>query len=445
MSSAWQALLLMVVATIAMEASPNSSIAQDGTDAKSSQPLFIDQRRLPEGAKTPQPSSVENADEKQKTEEQKKLDDLAAKLKAEQDDLAAREAEARKKFEELKRLSDEADAKQKESDERLSAREAEAQKQVVEAKRLADEARNKLQEELQKQSAQKAVTGAIPSDTSSTPPPAQAGPDNQDPNTATQSAPRAALNVPAIALNCPEASITTDSLPGGRSKITVQSPCRRGQNVSLQYGPITTRRAFDDKGNVEFVADMFLGPAVKTNILFADGQPRSVRLSTGDLGEVTKVAIIWDAPVNLDLHAFEYAAMRGEPGDVWSGAPRDAAQAAALVSKDGRGHGFMSSADDGKSAGPKAEVFTFWQSKQQSRGAVGMVLDYETRGTEPQGEDCGNGRYAQIPIQVIERDANGSLSRQDGLISSVPCGKALSTEARYQTGVIPDIRIHNAR
>jgi len=442
MGSKWQTPLRMLVAVIAASAAFSPLIAQESGSA-SSQQLFIDQRRLPEDAKTAQPSAAEDAEDKKKQEEQKKLDDLAAKLKAEQDDLAARESEARKKFEDLKRLSEETDAKRKENDEQLRAREAEAQKQVEEAKRLADEARNKLEEELRKQSEQKAVTDAIPSSASS--PAAQNNPDQQEPSAASQPPSRSALNVPAIALNCPDPAITAEPLAGGRSKVTVQSPCRRGQDVSLQYGPITTRHTFDDKGVSEFVADMFVGPGAKTNVSFADGQSRHVQLPRGDIDEVTKVAIIWDAPVNLDLHALEYAAMRGEPGDVWSGAPRDAALAASLVSKDRRGHGFMSSVDDGKTSGPKAEVFTFWQSKQQSRGAVAMILDYETRGTDPEGEACGNGRYAQIPIQVIVRDASGTVARQDGLIASVPCGKALSTDARYQTGVVPDIRIHNAR
>lgn len=105
----------------------------------------------------------------------------------------------------------------------------------------------------------------------------------------------------------------------------------------------------------------------------------------------------------------------------------------------------MSSSDDGKEPGVKAEVFTFLPGKQQSSGVIAMALDYKSRGSDPTGETCGSGQYAQIEIQVIILDRSGALSRQAGIVASALCGKILSSEARYQTGVVPDIRIHNAR
>jgi hypothetical protein len=443
MSSASGILLLTVVAALAALASTRLSIAGDNTGTTPSQPWFVDQRRLPEETgKASGPAPAENAAEARKAEEQKKLDELAAKLKVEEEELAAREAEARKKMEELKRLSDEAEAKRQADEERLLVREAEAQKKVEELKRLADEARTKLQAELQKQTSPKPESDVSTSAIGQ--PPTLGASDDRGSVKPDQPEPHAALNIPAIALTCPDPLVSAQPLPGGRSKISVQSLCRHGQDVSLQYGPIVIRRTLDDKGVTELIADMFLGVEVETSVLFADGKQQILQLAAGDLDEVTKVAIVWDAPINLDLHAFEYAAANGEPGDVWSGAPRDAAAASALVARDGRGHGFMSSADDGKEAGPKAEVFTFWQKKEQARGTIAMDLDYETRGSEPAGETCGSGRYAQVSIQVIVRASNGAISRQNGLIPSVPCGKALNTTARYQTGVVPDLRIHNS-
>ncbi len=442
MPRALEGALLSIAVVFAACVYARPSFAGDGADTTSPRQLFIDQRRLPEDAgKANQPEPPPgNGDEQRKAEEQRKLDELAAKLKAQEEELATREAAARKKFEELKRLSAEEEVKRKGDEEQLRAREAEAQKQVEEAKRLVDEARRKLQEDLKNQSAAKAA-----SDTSS--PAASPATDNSTEKNAdvpAQLEPRATLTVPAIALTCPDATVAVEPLPGGRSKIAVHSPCRHGQDVNMQYGPIVIGHTFNDKGDTEFIADMFLGPDAKTGVSLADGQQQRVQLVTGDLDEVTKVAVIWNAPVDLNLHAFEYAAMQGEPGDVWSGAPRDAAVASELITKDGRGHGFMSSISDGKAAGSKAEVFTFWHGKQQSRGVVAMALDYETRGTNPNGDTCGSGRYAQVPIEVIVRETSGTVTRQNGLIASVPCGQTLSSEARYQTGIVPDIRIHNA-
>ncbi len=47
-------------------------------------------------------------------------------------------------------------------------------------------------------------------------------------------------------------------------------------------------------------------------------------------------------------------------------------------------------------------------------------------------------------IEIIVREPGGAISKQNGIISSLPCGTPLSTDARYQTGIVPDIRIHNA-
>ncbi len=185
----------------------------------------------------------------------------------------------------------------------MLAREAEARKEVEEAKRLAEEARAKLQAELQKQAAAKNEPNAPPSapaeTTSSTP--------NQPPEPA-------ALNIPAIALTCPDAVLSTEPLQGGRSKVSVQSPCRRGQTVSLQYGPITMQRTLDDKGNTAFIADMFLGADAETSVSFVDGKRQPLRLGAGDLNQVTKVAIIWDAPVNLGSACLRICGSPGRAG-----------------------------------------------------------------------------------------------------------------------------------
>jgi hypothetical protein len=157
--------------------------ADDTIGAFPTQPWFVDQGRLPENAEKPRDKEedaapVQDADEAGKTEEQKKLDEMAAKLKAEEDQLLAKEADAETKIEELKRLAhetevrhkqeeqrllakieelkrlaDEGEARRKEEEERLLAREAEAQKKAEEAERLAEDAQAKLQADLQKQSA----------------------------------------------------------------------------------------------------------------------------------------------------------------------------------------------------------------------------------------------------------------------------------------------------
>ena len=65
--------------------------------------------------------------------------------------------------------------------------------------------------------------------------------------------------------------------------------------------------------------------------------------------DLSKVTIVWSGAVDLDLHAFEYSAAFGGPGHVWSEQPRSLGEVTA--ERDGRGHGFLSTASAGGEIG----------------------------------------------------------------------------------------------
>jgi hypothetical protein len=73
------------------------------------------------------------------------LDEMATRLKAEEERLVAMEAETQRKADELKRLADEAEAKLKADEQRRVAEDAAAHRKAEEQKRLADESEAKRQ------------------------------------------------------------------------------------------------------------------------------------------------------------------------------------------------------------------------------------------------------------------------------------------------------------
>ncbi|MFA5950992.1 MAG: hypothetical protein WC807_11990 [Hyphomicrobium sp.] len=364
-----------------------------GLTAGTKKPWFVDPRRLPEITVLPSPEAVEAA---RKAEEQKRvLDETAARLKAEEERHIAQEAETQRQVKELKRLNEEAKAK-------------------------ADEDRARAEAEARQNEAAKPTAGP-----------------------AAKSAPiRASTNIPAYALTCPSPAISTEPTQGGRTKIAVKSSCRANQTIEVKYGPIVTARALDGTGSAEFLLDLFLGGEVAATLTLADGEQHPLALPAQDLGDVTKVAIIWNSKVNLDLNAFEYAAVTGEEGYVWAGAPRDVAAAAALVARDGRGHGFMSSTDDGQHEGAKVEVFTLMRSKGQDKGTIAMALDYAASGTASNGA-CAAGSEAEVAVEVVVRDFDGAVSHENGVIPAVGCASARPASGRYLKGIVPDLRIRH--
>ena len=110
--------------------------------------------------------------------------------------------------------------------------------------------------------------------------------------------------------------------------------------------------------------------------------------------------------------------------------------------KSKRGRGFISSIDDGRGAGDKAEVFTFWHHAEQQSGLVATALDYESRGATPQGAMCGAGADASVVYETFVLNPRGELSRERGSIGAAACGTQLTGAGRYMEDAVPDV---NAR
>ena len=110
---------------------------------------------------------------------------------------------------------------------------------------------------------------------------------------------------PAAPVCPPEPEIATEAMSGGRMKLTLKSECRSGQDVKLTYGGATLRQRFDANGYLATVVDCFAGTKDPIELEFAGGLRKSVPTVALDLDRVTKIAVVWQAPVDLDLHAFE--------------------------------------------------------------------------------------------------------------------------------------------
>lgn len=253
-----------------------------------------------------------------------------------------------------------------------------------------------------------------------------------------------AVSPPLLRLDAAECSapeITTEAVDGGQMRIRVAAPCRKSEAVQISYGGAEIIRKLDAWGSLDYTLDCFAGTSSQVELRFADGSRQAFPVKANDLDKVSKVAVLWRAPVNLDLHVFEYGAGFDKPGHLWANATGSPGAARLKAQAERKGYGYLSSADREKTLGDKLEVYTFFHSDEQASGTIALALDYETRGEMPSGATCGRGGLAEIDFQVIILPRKGQATRQSGVLTRVDCGTRISQEARYNQSALPGLRI----
>lgn len=245
--------------------------------------------------------------------------------------------------------------------------------------------------------------------------------------------------------DCAPPNITVTAMSAGRSEIKIRSICRRFEPIKLTYADVAFVRVLDQNGQFTFILDCFAGDQIPVMIEFSDGTALEQPLEALDLDVVTKVAVIWVAPVNLDLHAFEYSAVPESPDHVWAEKPRSERAARELAySLQKRGHGFLSTSSNGREPGAKVEVYTFFRNREQKRGVINMALDYESRARDERSfETCGTGPYSELEYEAILFDRNRKSERKPRKFLAVDCSVRLSGINRLNHKTVPEIIIRN--
>lgn len=240
---------------------------------------------------------------------------------------------------------------------------------------------------------------------------------------------------------CGKPDVATEPVEGGRMRVRVSAPCRGGEEIRLVYGGASFAHRLGSDGVADVLLDCFAGAQTPAELRFADGRSLSVPIVADDLARVSKVAVVWRAPVNLDLHAFEYAAAHGERGHVHELAP----QIASIVKKDvdssRRGRGFMSSSDSGRGNADKIEVYTFFHGDEQTSAAIDLALDFETRGSAPAAGTCGRDENAEVAYGIVYLSRGKTILSEQGRIASADCGAQISSEARFDRTNLPVLKV----
>jgi hypothetical protein len=238
---------------------------------------------------------------------------------------------------------------------------------------------------------------------------------------------------------CAAPAIEVAPKPGGQRQVSIQSPCRKGELVIGRYGDIVIIERLDDSGKLVFQIDCFLGDR-EVALTFADDQRAANHACAKPDSALTKVAIVWRDRVDLDLHAFEYAALPGSAYDRSARNPGSYQAAQLEYLRSGRSHGFMSMVSDGRQLGHNIEVYTLLHNPAEPRGLIAMAVapgaNYDAANAEP----CGRRQPLRVDLDVYVLDPGMKLRSYDRAFAAPPCG----APPFFATSLIPNILLGSA-
>ena len=203
---------------------------------------------------------------------------------------------------------------------------------------------------------------------------------------------------------------------GAMLETSVYAPCDGDAVVSISHAGLTFDTRIGADGQMMLQVPALTEEATVT-MTFADGRVESDTTPVSDLAALERVALQWQGPATLLLHAYEFGALYGEPGHIHVGAP----QAPGVP-----GQGFLTVLGDPAIDGAHlAQVYSYPRGETPRNGQV--TLEIEAPITEA---SCGQSLAAhtielhgtvsaqvrQIRVDMPECDGNGGYVVLPGVL-----------------------------
>jgi hypothetical protein len=247
----------------------------------------------------------------------------------------------------------------------------------------------------------------------------------------------------ASAQTCAAPTIEVVPRAGGQLQFKIQSPCRMGELVVGRYGELVIMERFDGNGNLVFHLDCFQGNR-EIQLTFKDDRRATTRSCAAVENTLTKVAIVWQGHIDLDLHALEYAAAPGSEYDRWASNPGSYQTAQSNYLRSGRSYGFMSTTSDGQKLGHNVEVYTLLRHPAEQRGLIAMGIALGAHNNFARTESCrnGTGEPLRFDLDVYILDYGARLRSYEREFIAQPCD---GNPTRIVTNLIPHILLGDGR
>lgn len=210
--------------------------------------------------------------------------------------------------------------------------------------------------------------------------------------------------------------VTIDIGPAAMTGIDVYSPCHGDGVALLGYGELRLAIKLDDKGAGRIEVPGF-EVSMDAELVFADETTVSFSIPFDGIDKVERVAVTWDMPIRLDLHALEFGADLGDAGHVGPGNARSYGDVRR------NGGGFLHSFAPIGGVGQSAQVYTHYLRRGGDNGIVELMIDFADR-REAKDGTCGDGGLAKPGFTVV-RSTRGVMERPlRRRLAALDCGDA---------------------
>jgi hypothetical protein len=198
-------------------------------------------------------------------------------------------------------------------------------------------------------------------------------------------------------------AMTIDVRRAGQTIVSVLASCQADTIAELQYSGLKLAMPLDPEGRGSLLTLGFEAnaPALLT---FSNGEKIDFDLPFKGVNRVSRVAVVWDTPIALELNALEFGAVAGTKGHVSPENPRNFEMVRPT------GGGYLSSYRAEYGVGQNVEVYSHWSHRAGQTGVVKMMIDFASRNRDRLEGTCGDGRYA-TPQFLIIRSVQGRLER----------------------------------
>jgi len=203
--------------------------------------------------------------------------------------------------------------------------------------------------------------------------------------------------------------MSASARPGAAIAVFISSRCRAGQVVTLSHADFSFSERTDDRGVFSATIPAFTSLAT-VDVTFEDGATASAQVSLRDASDLERLAIVWSAPVNLDLHAFEGGATENSNGHVWVNNQRTYRDT--LIG----GGGFHETFGDSSIAGGSmAEVYSLPTSRIRRQTTVSLDLRINNI-----DEHCAQ----PMALRTVRSEDGGEITKREFNLRLPQCGIA---------------------
>ncbi|WP_285674914.1 hypothetical protein, partial [Paralimibaculum aggregatum] len=220
--------------------------------------------------------------------------------------------------------------------------------------------------------------------------------------------------------------------PSAVTTVTVDAPCYVGDIVVLELQGIAfaARVGDDHKALIDVPGFTSSMPAT---LRFPDGKSQNLDIQFSDTNRIVRVALAWDSPVTLELHAIRSGQSFWSDDHLRPENPGSQGEA--------RRHagGYLMQHDPVDGVGSAVRIYTHYVRGSTAPEVINLLVDFTSRRRIGATETCGNGRWA-APVYRVIRSTRGVMARERrGLIGALACDEVKDYGNRLDDTVVRDI------